>query len=128
MDRLLDAREITCVQAAWFTLASTEEDPPPNPAAAFVLAKEQGRFPKNTGPDSALTMGGFSLLMMKTFGIEGGLMYRFFPGVRYAFREMTRQGFIEGRAYPNLKVSGEQFLLVLGTLLSRSDDGEGEGL
>jgi hypothetical protein len=87
---------------------------------------EQGRFPKNAEPDGALTMGGLSLLLMKTFGIEGGLMYRFFPGVRYAFREMTGQGFIGGRAYANLKVSGEQFLLVLGTLLSRSGDGEGE--
>ncbi|MDR1421066.1 MAG: hypothetical protein LBI86_11890 [Treponema sp.] len=124
MDRLLDAGEITCGEAAWFTLASTEDNPPSGPAAAFTLAMERGMFPKNTGSGRPLTMGGLSLLMMKTFKIEGGLMYRLFPGVRYAYREMTRQGFMEGRAYPNLRVSGEQFLFVLGTLLSRSGDAE----
>ncbi|MDR1286165.1 MAG: hypothetical protein LBK08_01010 [Treponema sp.] len=124
MERLLDAGEITCGEAAYFTLASTEDDPPQGRAAAFALAAGRGMFPKNAEQDGPLTMGGLSLLMMKTFNLKGGLMYRLFPGVRYAYREMTRQGFLEGRAYPNLKVSGGQFLLVLGTFLSRSGDAE----
>jgi hypothetical protein len=40
-------------------------------------------------------------------------MYRLFPGSRYAHREMTGRGFIEGRAYPGQNVSGEQFLRIL---------------
>jgi hypothetical protein len=124
MERLLDAGEITCGEAAYFTLASTEDDPPQGPAAAFALAAGRGMFPKNAEQDGPLTMGSLSLLMMKAFNLKGGLMYRLFPGVRYAYREITRQGFLEGRAYPNFKVSGGQFLLVLGTFLSRSGDAE----
>ncbi|MDR1419482.1 MAG: hypothetical protein LBI86_03830 [Treponema sp.] len=124
LERLLETREITSAEAAWFTFASTEEVRPPDPALAFALAVKRGLFPKGAAPDKAVTMSGLSLLMMKTFRIEGGLMYRIFPCPRYAFREMTRLGFIESHAYPNRKVSGEQFLYILGILLSRSGDAE----
>jgi hypothetical protein len=51
-------------------------------------------------------------------------MYRLFPGPRYAYREMTRRGFIEGRAYPDFTVSGERFLQILGNILSHTGDAE----
>jgi hypothetical protein len=124
MERLLDTEEITYTQAAWFTLASAEEDPPPNPAAAFILALEKGWFPENADSGGPVKLKDLSLLMMKAFDLEGGLMYRLFPGPRYAYREMTRRGFIEGRAYPGLTVSGEQFLQILGNVLSHIGDAE----
>jgi hypothetical protein len=124
MDRLLDAKEITCEAAAYFTLASIMDEPPESPPAAFTLALEKGWLPANAGPELSITLRSLSLLMMKTFGLESGLMYRIFPGPRYAFREMTRQGFIEGRAYPLFTVSGERFLHILGNVLSRTGDAE----
>jgi hypothetical protein len=123
-ERLLDAKEITCADAAWFVLSSTLEDPPKDPDAAFSLALEKGWLLKKAESGSSVTLGGISLLIMKTFDINGGLMYRFFPGPRYAYREMTSQGFIEGRAYSGLKVSGERFLQILGKALSQFGTGE----
>jgi hypothetical protein len=127
-ERLLDAKEITCADAAWFVLSSAPGDPlrdlpweiPRDRDAAFSLAMERGWLPKKAESGDGITLGGVSLLIMKTFDIKGGLMYRFFPGPRYAYREMTSQGFIEGRAYPGLKVSGERFLRILGKALSAS--------
>jgi hypothetical protein len=124
MERLLDTGEITYTQASYFTLASVLEAPPPNPAAAFALARERGWFPVNAEPGGPVKLKNLSLLMMKAFGLEGGLMYRLFPGPRYAYREMTRRGFIEGRAYPLFTVSGERFLQILGNVLSHTADAE----
>jgi hypothetical protein len=124
MERLLDTKEITYAQAAWFTLASAQEDPPPNPAAAFALALEMAWLPENAEPGGPVKLRNLSLLMMKAFDLEGGLMCRLFPGPRYAYREMIRRGFIEGRAYPGFTVSGERFLQILGNVLSHTGDAE----
>jgi hypothetical protein len=124
MDRLLDTKETAYAQAAYFILASALDEPPEDPSSAFALALEKGWFPGNAGPDSLITLRDLSLLMMGTFGLERGLMCRLFPGPRYAFREMTRQGFIEGRAYPGHTVSGERFLRILGNVLSRAGDAD----
>jgi hypothetical protein len=124
MERILDTKEVTNTQAAYFTLASVLESPPPGQAGAFSLAQEQGWFPKNAEPGGPIKLKDLSLLMMKAFDLEGGLMYRLFPGPRYAYREMTRRGFIEGRAYPGFTVSGERFLQILGNILSHTGDAE----
>ncbi|MDR1106548.1 MAG: hypothetical protein LBL44_09345 [Treponema sp.] len=124
LERLLDTREITRAGAAYFTLGAVM-DGPPNPPAAFALALKQGWLSGSAGPGASVTLRDLSLLMMKAFNLEGGLMYRIFPGPRYAYREMIRQGFIEGRAYPLLTVSGERFLHILGNVLSHAGDAEG---
>jgi hypothetical protein len=121
MEGLLDAGEITCAQAAYFVFAAALEDPPQNPEAAFAMALEQGCLPAKSESNRGITMGGFSLLLMKTFDIKGGLMYRLFPRGRYAFREMTGRGFIEGRSYSTLPVSGEQFLRILENVLDKRE-------
>jgi hypothetical protein len=123
MERLLDAKELTCSQAAYFVLAAAMENPPPNPEAAFALAMERGWLPAKA--EGGITLGGLSLLVMKAFNQHlpnaGGLLYRLFPGSRYAYRAMIGQGFIEGRAYPSLKVSGEQFLRILERVLAEGE-------
>jgi hypothetical protein len=121
MEGLLDAGEITCAQAAYFVLAAALEDPPQNPEAAFALALEQGCLPAESESGGGITMGGFSLLLMKAFDIKGGLLYRLFPRGRYAFREMSSRGFIEGRSYSTFPVSGEQFLRILENVLDKRE-------
>jgi hypothetical protein len=118
MEQLLDAGELTFSQAAYFTLASALENPPENPEAAFALAREKLWIPPEAQSGSALSLGDLSLLMVKVFHLEGGLLYRIFPGRRYAYRAMTGRGYIEGRSYSGAKVSGEQFLAVLGNVLA----------
>ncbi|MDR1428650.1 MAG: hypothetical protein LBI85_00035 [Spirochaetaceae bacterium] len=117
-ESLLDAGEISFSQAAYFTLASVVETPPDDPEAAFAEAGKRGWLPAGADGGGSVTLGDLSLLLVKAFNLKGGLMYRFFPSSRYAYREMTSRGFIEGRAYPDLKVSGELFLRILGNILA----------
>jgi hypothetical protein len=121
IESLLDTGKITCAQAAYFVFAAALEDPPQNPEAAFVMALEQGCLPANSESNGSITMGGFSLLLMKAFDIKGGLMCRLFPRGRYAYREMMSRGFIEGRSYSTFTVSGEQFLRILESVLNKRE-------
>jgi hypothetical protein len=122
IEQLLDTKEITCSRAAYFVLAAAMENPPPNPEAAFTLARENGWFPEKAESDNSITLGGLSLLMMKAFNPRltqtGGLMFRLFPGSRYAHRAMANRGFIEGRTCPGQNVSGGQLLRILEKVLS----------
>ena len=112
IERLLDTQAITYEDAAWFTLASAQ-DSMPDPDAAFALAQKQGWIPAAAHSSEAITWSRLSLLVMQAFDLSGGMMYRLTGSARYAFRELRDRGFIEGRAYPNLVVSGEQFLHIL---------------
>ena len=124
IEGLLSQKEITCAQAAYFTLAMALDNPPANGEGAFVFAREQGWLPAQADSSGPITMGGLSLLVMKAFDLKGGLLYRLFENPRYAFREMTDRGFISGRAYSTLTVSGEQFLRIAGNVLTYIGDGQ----
>ena len=121
IEELLGTEAISCEEAAWLVLAVALETPPADRTAAFTLAREQGWFPENTEGASHITMSGLSLLLMKSFDLTGGLMYRITGNRRYAFREMRARGFISGRAYPNFSVSGEQFLQILENVSAEQD-------
>ncbi|GHV96243.1 hypothetical protein AGMMS50293_25630 [Spirochaetia bacterium] len=119
LEALLNTGKITCSQAAYFVLAAALENPPETREAAFGMAREQGWL--SAGAESPVTLGRLSLLIMKAFDLGGGLLYRLFPGPRYAYREMIGRGFIEGRAYSTLTVSGERFLHILGNVLVEAE-------
>ena len=116
IESLLGEAEVSCEQAAYFTLAVALDQPPAASQAAFALAREKGWLPANAENGSPITFSGLSFLMMKAFDINGGIMYELTGSRRYAYREMKSRGFITGRAYSNLAVSGEQFLQILGNV------------
>ena len=116
IERLLGEREITCEQAAWFTLAASLDEPPASPQAAFALALERGWLPAGAQNALPIDCSGLAFLLMKAFELKGGMMYSLTGNSRYAYREMKHRGYITGRVYPNLAVSGERFLQILGNV------------
>ncbi|MCL2127197.1 MAG: hypothetical protein FWH38_02985 [Treponema sp.] len=124
IERLLDEKELSCAQAAWFALAAA-----PGAAAetldadgAFSAARERGWLPAKAEGRDPVTMGSLSLLIMKAFELKGGLMYRLTGNSRYAYREMRDRGFLGARAYPSQTVSGEQFLEILDYVAAGQED------
>ena len=140
LEEILDTPAITYLQAARFVAASVPETNVPDltivsadtdelPDASepddadepeddpFQYAKSMGWLPKKAGPDDQITLKGFSYLLMRAFKMKGGLMYLIIPSPRYAYRSMVSRSFITGSSDPSMKVSGEQFLLILGNVL-----------
>ena len=128
LEGLLEQKEVSCGQAASFALAMTSDDEPGSPAmksdAAFALVMERGWLPASSESGGPITMSGLSLLVMKAFDMKGGLMYRWTENPRYAYRELKYKGIIEGRAYSGRKVSGEQFLQIMGNVMSYIEEAQ----
>ncbi|MCL2066734.1 MAG: hypothetical protein FWG99_04650 [Treponema sp.] len=119
LEAVLDSPAITYSQAARFVLASVENDQIEN---AFEQAKERGWIPNVAAEDDPVNMRQLSSLMTNAFGIKGSLMNTIFPGPRYAYRVMISRSFIQGRADPNMRVSGERFLQILGNVLNAAGE------
>ena len=119
IDLLLDAKEITYAQAVRFVLpaAGLVEDNISN-SAAFAFAVSRGWLSDTVNQDDRINMGALSLIIMKSFNLDGGLLYRLFPSPRYAFREMVYYQLIQGRSDPSLFIAGNQLLHILGRTLS----------
>jgi hypothetical protein len=124
MDALLDSREITWAQACRFVLPAARalEEHSAAPAA-FALAREKGWLPKGADADSPVKLGGLAFFIMQSFSIKRSVLYALFPGPRYAYRQLDYLGLIPGPQDPALKVSGEQFLQILGGVLSYQGEG-----
>ena len=123
LDAILESSAMNCAEAAWFVYASTAESPDIDaPPAAFAWAMHKGWLPARAAPDDPVTLGTLSFLIMQAFDLKGGLLYRIFPGPRYAFRSMVSRSFIQGAADPAMQVSGERFLMILGNVLEAAGE------
>jgi hypothetical protein len=135
LEDLLNTKEITWAEAAYFTLASSAKTAPVHGQAAarqaavrqtaFQFVRERGWLPKNAEAEGRARLDGLSLLLMRSFNISGGLMYQLFHNGRYAYREMKARGVIRSRTYLTDTVSGAEFLQILGEL---SHTGDAEAL
>ena len=104
-------------------LPRSERSPmrPGRDRAAEEIGRRLAYFAGKSADDS-VTIGEFSYLLMAAAGRSGGLMYRFFPGPRYAARELAFHGVIQGNAYPNVSLSGERAIRIIERFLARFGD------
>jgi hypothetical protein len=124
MDELLESEEITWEAAASFVLpAAGVLSGGAAKAAAFAEARERGFLPQNAEASAPARLGGVSLLIMKSFGIKGGLMYRMLKNSRYAYRELWYTRCLPVGSDPAFTVSGEDLLDILSKVLKTWGDG-----
>ncbi len=92
---------------------------------AFAVLKEK-HWPgfKTAAVDSNVTMEEYAYMLMKAFDISGGVMYHFFPGPRYAYRELVYKGFINKGTDPSENISGESVVRILGYVLNWKEEQE----
>ncbi len=77
---------------------------------------------KNKEPGEYITLGEYSYMLMKSFNIDGGIMYQMFPGPRYAARELFYLKLIDENGDPNRYVSGEEVIRILGRLMEWKEE------
>jgi len=119
IEQLLEKETVSYKEAAWIILEATGKfsfantDVISSPEKAYQYAAENGWLPKNITPDTAATFEGVSLLIMRSFGIKGGIFYSIFKSPHYAYRELVYRGIIQGKASPKKAISGD--MLIFGT-------------
>jgi hypothetical protein len=116
MDAVLESEAVTWAEAARFVLpAAGFLDQ--NGAGAFQDAKLRGWLPEDAKPGDTADFGGLSFLIMKALDIPGGVMYRLFPGPRYAYRELRYLNILQGQHDRFRKVSGFWLISLIGRAL-----------
>ncbi|MCL2067724.1 MAG: hypothetical protein FWG99_09705 [Treponema sp.] len=118
IEALLETRAVTYAQAARFLLDASEAASIEDPVWAFRFAEERNWLPKNVQPGDAARLDGVSLLLMKSFGLKGGLMYSLTGTAHFAYRELVYQDIIQGRVDPGMTVTGDTLLFITGRTLS----------
>jgi len=115
VDGLLDSDSVTVGQAAYLVLVASDnlgEDA--DEARAFELLETFGWAPKGASSATPIQLKDYSYLLMRAFGLKGGLLYAIFPGPRYAYRQLASNLVIQGRSDPNMSLSGSMAVRMLG--------------
>jgi len=118
MENLLTASEVSYAQAARFILRASDSFTTSNQDDAFWFAATRGWLPENTNPQDLSRLDGISLLLMRAFNIEGGLMYSVTKNAHYAYRELVYKNIIQGNTDPFMIISGEQLVFFTGRVLA----------
>jgi hypothetical protein len=88
-----------------------------SPQKAVEVAVAAGWLSETARAQDPAGFGTLAYLLMQVFEVPGGLMYRIFPGPRYATREFTYQGWSPVKMGPGDPFSGEFLLSVTGIFL-----------
>lgn len=117
LDAVLASEKVSFSRAAGIILpAAGLLQPETSDAEAFAAA---GRWlPRRADSNAPIKLGELSRLAMGAFGLSGGVLYRLFPGPRYAYRAMAWRRLLPPDADPGQTVSGEELLYITGRLLS----------
>jgi hypothetical protein len=117
LDAVLASERVSFGRAAGIILPAAGLLPPDaTDGAAFAAAGEW--LPRRADSNAPIRLGELSRLAMGAFGLSGGVLYRLFPGPRYAYRAMAWRRLLPPDADPGQTVSGEELLYITGRLLS----------
>lgn len=108
--------------------------------AAYIVGTASGHLPETVSPAEAgsrleqeglgrpglassdpVTLGDFSYMITRAFGVHAGIMYLVLPGPRYATRDLVYLGLISGPAKPGMALSGERALRILEQVLHHKE-------
>lgn len=124
IDRILAEELITYGSASYlllFAAGELEEDATLTSAVAAIDRRGDGLDYRTA--NVTITLGEFALLTMRVFDIRGGIAYSLLPVPRYAARELTFRGVIQGQTYPRMNLSGERSMRIIGRVLSLQEGG-----
>jgi len=122
IEYLLASPAVTYAQASRFVLEAADAAIFEDPAEAFGFAMERNWLPGNAAPDAPARLDGVSLLLMRSFGLSGGIMFTLTGSAHFAYREMEYMGFLHGRISPRQRVSGDILLYLTGRVLAHVED------
>ena len=118
VDVLLEQEQAIFGESAYLVLASAgiiSEDA--SAEDALRALNEAGWLKNPVVSGEPVKLGVYSFMMMKAYGIKGGLLYRIFPGPRYAARELGSRGLLGEHVSPYRIITGEEAVRFLGNFL-----------
>jgi hypothetical protein len=122
LDAVLGEATLSYANAAYIVGTASGHLPDTvTPADAVPGLEQAGLGTPGRQPTDPVTLGDFSYMLTRAFGMSGGIMYAILPGPRYATRELAFLGIISGPAKPGMALSGERALRILERVLHRKE-------
>jgi len=119
IDELLAEKTASFGKAAYLALAAAQLVPEDaSIEQTLAVLQEKGWKIRPRGAEEPIKLGEYSLLLMKGFNLQGGLMYRLAHGPRYAARELAYLKLLPGKPDPTRSLSGEEAVRILSSLLN----------
>ncbi|MDR2575816.1 MAG: OmpA family protein [Treponema sp.] len=128
IEQLLKKETINYREAAWIILEASgrfsfiNTDVVSSPEKAYRYAAENRWLPRNITPDTTATFEGISILIMRSFGFKGGILYSIFKSPHYAYRELVYRNIILGKASPKKAVSGDTLVFCANQTIMRQEE------
>jgi len=126
VEELLNTEAVSNGQAAWLVLEAADISGPAGisgEAEAFSYASANKWFPSGAVPSGKVRFDRVSSLIMKAFGMKGGIFYSLTKSPHYAYRELVYRNVIVGRSDPGMNVSGYELLYMVNRVLSYQEAG-----
>ena len=120
IDALLDADPAAFSDAAYLVLSAAKvltEKATPKDTVWALQARDWGIAARPA--KEPITVGEYASLLMQAFEVRGGILYRLFPGPRYACRELAFLGLLEGSTATGRRLSGGEAVRILSRFLER---------
>ena len=122
LDSVLGEATISYANAAYLVGTASGRFPETtSPADAGPLLEQEGLGTPGLRPTDPVTLGDFSYMLTRAFGIHGSIMYWVLPSPRYATRQLAYLDVISGPAKPGMPLSGERALRILERILHRKE-------
>jgi len=118
MDQMMVSKSVNWGQAAYLVLVASDnlaEDA--TEQRSLDLLKELKWADAGIDAEKPIALNQFSFLLMKAFGIPGGMLYTFFPGPRYAFKELTFKYILSSDEDPDQTIDGPEGIRILGKVM-----------
>lgn len=124
IDEILAEQRMSYGSAAFLILGSVGEiEPDADRAQAVQTLEQRYQGIPDREPESALTLGEYSLLLMQVLEIEGGFIFSLTSEPRYAARDLSFLGVLQGRAFPGMSFDGARGLRILNRALELREEG-----
>jgi len=117
IDNVLAGSGINAGQAAYLVLVASDNiSDDADEARAFELLTQLKWVPEGLTVDRKITHAEYSYILMRAFGVKGGIFYSMFPSTRYAYRELKHLVVIQGSTDPDMPVSGPEAMRMIGRI------------
>ena len=124
IDRLLEQPRASFGAAAYLVLAASGAiDQAATEQQALEALSEKSWKLTPRAADDPIRLGEYCYLIMKAFEVKGGLMYRLFPGPRFAVRELAYRELLRGKAHSRRFPSGREVVQILASYLDQKGGG-----
>lgn len=125
VDALLAQEQARVDSAAYMVLvAAGQIGEDSSPADAFAALQEKGWISAKAAASDPIAADAFCALVMRSLGLKGGLMYRLFPGPRYAYRDFVSRGFLDPSGGPKRTLPGDEVMKIMRQAMDLKGGGQ----